>query len=432
MRSVGLWVAVVVASSLPAAAQVPYLVKDINPVGGSDPFQLTVAGDRLFFEATGGEGREIWVTEGTATTTLPTNPGPGGFVMNGPLGLGRDILFTNYGPPLAGLWRAGGSPASTTFVYPLLMGPSTTIGSVALLVANSGLWRSDGTPAGTSQLVPLDTSNTIFPTAFVGALGDTRFLTASGFPPELWRSDGTPAGSVRVATLAAEAGAALGDELILVAEGGLWKADRTTLGVQQIPAAGPQFPIFPVAANGRVFFAAGTDATGLELWTTDGTAAGTALVKDILPGPQGGLSDIQPMAFSPFVVMGSSVYFVANDGVHGRELWRSDGTEQGTVLVGETIPGPESGIDYGTTHVPDSMVAAGGLLFFASRTVAEGLELWQSDGLTAPVLRADVAPGPSSSTPASLRTDGRLLYFTADGAAGNETCPRRSPSTTSP
>lgn len=418
-------VAAALAGASAARAQAPYLVKDINPVGGSDPFQLTVAGDRLFFEATqpGGEGRDLWVTEGTAATTLPTpvHPGPANSGIYRPLGLGRDLLFTNFGLPLTGLWRAGGSPASTTFIKPILVGPSTTIGSVALLVANNGLWRSDGTPAGTSQLVPLDTSNTNFPTAFVGALGDTRFLTASGFPPELWRSDGTPAGSVRVATLGAEAGAALGDKLILVAAGGLWKADRTTLGVQQIPATGPLFPEFPVAANGRVFFAAHTDATGLELWTTDGTASGTTLVKDILPGPQGGLADMQPMAFSPFVVLGSSVYFVANDGVHGRELWRSNGTEKGTVLVGETIPGPQSGIESGTTHVPDSMVAAGGLLFFASRTVAEGLELWQSDGLTAPVLRADVAPGPSSSTPANFRTDGRRLYFTADdGAAGSE------------
>src|SRR3984957_5673602 len=81
--------------------------------------------------------------------------------------------------------------------------------------------------------------------------------------------------------------------------------------------------------GGYVYFAA-TDGpngtTGRELWRTDGTAAGTTLVKDINPGA----ADSSPVLLA---VAGTNLYFMANDGVHGTELWKSDGTSAGTMLV---------------------------------------------------------------------------------------------------
>lgn len=74
------------------------------------------------------------------------------------------------------------------------------------------------------------------------------------------------------------------------------------------------------------YFAANDGVHGRELWKTDGTTEGTELVRDISPGELG--SDPEHLTFYDGVL-----YFTANDGVHGRELWRSDGTEEGTFLL---------------------------------------------------------------------------------------------------
>src|SRR5437588_11514631 len=71
---------------------------------------------------------------------------------------------------------------------------------------------------------------------------------------------------------------------------------------------------------------------GSELWKSDGTAAGTVLVKDINPGPGDGGGE-------GLTVMGNAAYFGADDGVHGVELWRTDGAESGTYMVAEINPG---------------------------------------------------------------------------------------------
>src|SRR5262245_37843136 len=87
-----------------------------------------------------------------------------------------------------------------------------------------------------------------------------------------------------------------------------------------------------VNLNGVALFSAQTPAAGKELWRSDGTSAGTWLVRDILPGATGS---------SPFglVLVNGVLYFAANDGVSGTELWRSDGTSSGTTLVRDISPG---------------------------------------------------------------------------------------------
>ncbi|MDB6140440.1 MAG: hypothetical protein JWO94_3512, partial [Verrucomicrobiaceae bacterium] len=81
-------------------------------------------------------------------------------------------------------------------------------------------------------------------------------------------------------------------------------------------------------------FVATSGGEGRELWKTDGTTAGTVLVKDINPGNQ---------SSSPLIlgVVGSVAFFTANDGVHGAELWKTDGTAAGTVMVKDIFPGPD-------------------------------------------------------------------------------------------
>src|SRR5262249_41942157 len=94
-------------------------------------------------------------------------------------------------------------------------------------------------------------------------------------------------------------------------------------GVNSDPFAGAQM--------GAFYYFSATDGqngtTGRELWKTDGTTNGTTLVKDINPGA----ADSSP---SSFAVVGTNLFFVADDGTHGKQLWKSDGTPAGTVMVG--------------------------------------------------------------------------------------------------
>ncbi len=128
-------------------------------------------------------------------------------------------------------------------------------------------------------------------------------------------------------------------------------------------------PSATVAMGGKLYFSAYDHVHGRELWVTDGTSEGTYMVKDIQPGIGSGLSDIFELVS---IGVGNTLYFRADDGVSGNELWRSDGTETGTQLVKDIQNGT-----YGSN--PGSFAAVDGMLFF---TAFSGSELWRSNGST--------------------------------------------------
>lgn len=164
---------------------------------------------------------------------------------------------------------------------------------------------------------------------------------------------------------------------------------------------------------GRLLFSAEDGMQGRELWRSDGTAAGTVLVKDIAPGPASSMEETSGRNLT--AVLGSTLFFIADDLTSGAELWASDGTEAGTRRVRDIRPGIRGAELEGLT-------VAGGRLFFSADDGTHGRELWVSDGTEAgTVLVEDIVPGAGSSLPRELAAiDNRLLFSAFDEAAGVE------------
>jgi ELWxxDGT repeat protein len=128
-----------------------------------------------------------------------------------------------------------------------------------------------------------------------------------------------------------------------------------------------------------------------------------------------GLSVYAATVDPEFTVVGSTLFFRDWDPDHGMELWKTNGTPAGTALVLDAVPGPDS-------SDPTELKAAGGHLYFSARDPLHGRELWTSDGTAAGTHRVeDLAPGPSSSSPEWLTVVGDHLFFAADdGVTGRE------------
>jgi ELWxxDGT repeat protein len=395
----------------------------------SAPYPLVAAGERVFFTAFRPDlGYELWKTQGTeaSTTVVDIVSGPDYLVENSLGALGQDAIFTVGGGPgvtTPQLWRSDGTLAGTSLIADVGGNGFFELGGAVLFsgnttgFSNDELWTSDGTPAGTrlvKDIVPGPDGSIPRP---LGKLGNVELLGISVFSEGLWRTDGTTVGTVPVAPIYPTEGAPLGDVIILAASDvnvgrELWRTDGTPAGTTLVADLDPgqSNPRFLTAAESQVFFVADTPAVGpRRLFRTDGTAAGTTAV----PGAAEALE-------LSMVAIGNVVYFVGTDDAHGKELWRSDGTAAGTALVKDIVPGPGGSLGplFG---YPDPLVVAGGYVWFSAYSPEGGYELWRSDGTEAGTLQyADIRPGGASSAPVSLFAHGDRLYFLADDGVHDE------------
>jgi len=151
----------------------------------------------------------------------------------------------------------------------------------------------------------------------------------------------------------------------------------------------------------QVVFSCQNETYGEELWTTDGTTAGTRLLKDLRPGP----ADSEPYQMTTFR---GHAYFVATTDEGGEQLWRSDGTTEGTELV-HAIRSPVRTI---CSSEPRELSTYQGLVFFSAYERATGRELWRSDGTYhGTQLVSDLLPGPAGAHPEQLTVSKAGLHF---------------------
>ena len=146
-----------------------------------------------------------------------------------------------------------------------------------------------------------------------------------------------------------------------------------------LPGYGYSWPSFLMNAGGTLFFEANDGTHGDELWKSDGTEAGTVMVKDINP-----TGSSMPTSF---VEIAGVVFFIAEDGVHGTGLWRTDGTPEGTTMVKDLVDA-------------SSLTKLGAGLFLTAYDDVFGSELWTSDGTEAgTTMVKDINPEEGDSEP---------------------------------
>lgn len=417
------------------------LVKDINVGTTVDGIEALLLGHDgyLFFEARVGNTRDLWRSDGTDASTVPyrdvcggTYKRPGGGFKKSDLIFKDGKLYFKAGSSdvtLIGdeLWVSDGTPVGTVKVkhlgfnsadapFGLIDMNDQLFFSAGVALEGRGLWASDGTDTGTVVLKTIadDGTGGFNPSALRPANGYFYFRAytpVSGH--ELWVSDGSEAGTVMLKDIYPGEEDGLYDlydmnnarftadgKLLFPAKTAangteLWISDGTPAGTQMVkdinPGSESSGPVFLGTLGNLILFRAHSGNIGGELWVTDGTAAGTQLLKEIYPGP----NNFNNASYPTFIVHQDKMYFSATDGVHGRELWVTDGTADGTKMLYDINSGAAE------SHPTEFHVVGNNLLFFA-QTQATGRELWKYDLTTISAnepfknIKADIWPTTST------------------------------------
>ncbi len=410
-------------------------------------------GNKILFRGYGSNsGYEPWVTDGTQSGTkmlLDALPGTssGGCYYPVPLG-NKCYFFSNTASPSNyALFETDGTTAGTKQVkagyrgpwyYPIPLGNRIVFsGSTSAL--GSEPWVTDGTAGGTFNLADIRPGTASGYFSYPAVMGGKVYFqayTSNGRSQAIWVTDGTKAGTKMVSTKSRYFHFPVTAGNVIFFRGysstplhgyELWKTDGTDAGTVEVKdinsGSRSSYPAFitPVIAN-KVVFSADDGLNGTELWISDGTASGTKLLQDIYPG----MGKTRPSYPSPFLDVEGTTYFTANDGVHGTELWKSDGTPGGTTMVKDIYAGSFSGASIYDSFTnswrsdgSQKAVALGRILFFRGTTKAAGSEIWKTDGTAAgTVMVKDIMPGSSSGGFYHGCVLGNRVYFFARDASG--------------
>ncbi|HLK29802.1 MAG TPA: ELWxxDGT repeat protein [Puia sp.] len=392
-------------------SQGTYMIQDIIPgTSSSNIRDITVSGSKLFFSATNGSSvQTIWVSDGTAQgTQMIIDLGSSGAAnptyltdVNGVLYFFTDDFF--HGTTASQLWKTDGTANGTVLVADFYNNFNSSSqgrqitnvnGHIFFSIQNYGwapeLAYSDGTTAGTVILNSINPygygSNPTYLTSLNGAV---YFSADDGSGLQLWVSDGTMSGTHKINNanniyldgdgvyhfqkiknvlyFTGYSSDGYGPELCKYDPSNASNNVELVKAINTTPGAFVNNMYNFVSVNNNIFFSVynGSDQT---LWKTDGTAAGTAQVKDINPGGH------NVYLFKHMMNANGSLLFSFYDDQNGYELWKSNGTSQGTQIVKEINPGVYS------AWITNISYLGRGVSLFEAYDGKTGFELWRTDG----------------------------------------------------
>ncbi|MCC7465772.1 MAG: T9SS type A sorting domain-containing protein [Saprospiraceae bacterium] len=453
-------------------------VKDVfNQAVDDQISQLTACGGKLFFSALAQTNLpagvivcpKLYVSDGTANGTQVL-----GFSVFNPQNLtsvGSILFFSAAGSPVNNnieLFRTNGTELSTMIVTEI--NPNGAISEPRNLVnvngtlffsANNGvnrqIWKSNGTAAGTIKMTntnfgfQVEEMAHINGTVFFAGVIQTPIQNTTG--NKVFRlnalnniTEFNTAGSKNLTPFA--------NNMVFVTEGQLGTS------ISRVSPNGNQFTdikTFSVAglpsslrvAGSTLFFVAGTNDNGRELWKTDGNTA--TMVQDFVSGPSnafisdmcarsndvlfasngpggnelrrstGALNAIQTVRIirhagsnpTEFVKMGAFTYFAADNGINGRELWKTDGNIGNATLVADIITGSNGSNP--TNLIVVTNAAGVQTLFFVAQSPSNGRELFKLENTlnAAPIRISDIIVGAGNAGIGNMTNVNGTLHFTA-------------------
>jgi ELWxxDGT repeat protein len=453
---------------IPLLSDAQTLLKDINPGPSGSAFRFaTGVNNRLICTAYNpATGNVLWTSDGTSEGTVPLLDSATGTSVKGTLfGNGLDYhsetRFLHVGNKIIFLGSANNNKRQlyqtdgtrqgtklfkelgpkTMLIYFGLGEPAVLNGNNIFLTVDSvegvWLWQTDRTKSGTVKLKQISSSPKMHAYAFWGfALYKSKvyfFFAMENNECVLWETDGTAAGTKAAVILHDIEPLFRQDPPITVfkdkmlfcfndLEHGLepWVSDGTPSGTHLLkdcvpgrPGSGAGIFEFYVTKD-YAFFTGWTLKGSYEVWRTDGTSAGTQVLKDFRPGLTfNGNEDYKNVVYYD----SCGLYFFAHDGVHGKELWFTDGSRIGTRLVKDIKPGP-AGAQY---IVAPKGVKWGSHIIFPYIIDSLMNEIWMTDGTNKGTVPISVSNFPFGTKVDDYITFQQRIFFAEnDGIHGYE------------
>ncbi|QRN96869.1 hypothetical protein JRI60_49205 [Archangium violaceum] len=201
---------------------------------------------------------------------------------------------------------------------------------------------------------------------------------------------------------------ALGLAAVGCGDSGQAREERSARHEGRLAGEGGSFPREFTWTGDKLFFTAEDSLHGRELWVSDGTAGGTRLVRDLVAGSEGDFPQ-------KLTAANGVLFFVLGNGYYtSSQLWRSDGTAGGTWPLYSASTAPSTGFNV------KEFVSAGGTLFLSASTDSfNDFELWKSDGTAeGTVLVKDILPWDIADIQMVDAVNGTLFFIANDGEGG--------------
>ncbi|WP_428658175.1 ELWxxDGT repeat protein [Runella sp.] len=332
------------------------MIKDIWPgANGSYPPNITEVNGTVYFNATNlTYGTELWKTNGTEATTelvKDINPGLNSATPQNLIKFNNKLVFTAYEPTHGTeLWISDGTSAGTTLVKDIY--PGSQSGGLCCIInagnliyfqaydgITSGYWKSDGTPAGTNFVF-----NNLVDLIKVGT--NLYWSTYSSYVDGIY--------SMQV-----------------------WKSDLSMTNPTLIQTIEDTRSITFYDCNGSLYFVRATNNSRNEIWKSNGT--GVALFADFVHDDKIGIGYFYGSVNFLFKI-DNTLFFVRSNQDFGAELWTSNGTRSGTKMVQDINPGMASSI-----RVAPNFPNVNGEVFFSADDGIHGIELWKIGAFVPPI-----------------------------------------------